>query len=168
MSDAEKPGSNEHEPNGEEDKGGKPWTRTQVGAFWFAAICIVLFLILVGASAGSDPTRSERYISLGLIVFSASFAAVAYAFLGRQAAKLRFKAFGAAVSISGAVAAFIIIYGSLQFFVRGTSTLYVALFSDDAFARPWRAPSGQPAPEFSASLRDYSIIAYPEGSKISA
>jgi hypothetical protein len=147
-------------------RGSNRWTRAQVGAFWFVGACFLLFLILIGMSATSDPIQSERFISYGLIVFSASFAVLAFAFLGRQTAKIRFKGLGTGIKIGGAAAAFIIIYGSLQFFVRGTSTLYVELFSDDAFARPWRVQPGQSVPEFAASLKYYSIIAYPEGNNL--
>jgi hypothetical protein len=142
------------------------WTRQQVAALWISVILLVGFFVCIGASAIVGPGQSERFISAGLLSISASFAAFAFAFLAHQTAKLEIKWFGNTASIGGAVAAFVISFGVLQFFVRGTSNLYVELFNDDAFKQPWRVVRGQSVPEFSASLRSYSIITVPEGNNL--
>src|SRR5947208_3336354 len=95
------------------EQAGKSWTSGQVRVFWFALICVMFFLILMGASWTSDPIRSDRFISVGLIAFSAGFAAIAFAFLGRQTATIKFKLAGVAITLGGAVAAFILLFGSL-------------------------------------------------------
>jgi hypothetical protein len=141
-------------------------TRNQVGALRFAAAAFSAFVVFVLASMAVGPIASERLISVGLIAFSASFAAIAFAFLGRQTANIRVKYLGAGISIGGAGAVLLIVFGGLQFIVRGTSTLYIEIFSDDAFTHRWRPSARQRVPEFSASLKYYSITANPEGSNL--
>jgi hypothetical protein len=141
-------------------------TRNQLGAIWFAVAAFAAFIVFVLASMAVGPVASERLISVGLIAFSASFAAIAFAFLGRQTANIRVKYLGGGISIGGAGAVLLVVFGGLQFIVRGTSTLHIEIFSDDAFSHPWRPSGRQRLPEFAASLKYYSIIVNPEGSNL--
>jgi hypothetical protein len=169
---SEQDGDDEHsdQAKGQSEAGEPDETkgiRHQGRIFAFAVILLIVFLALMAAGwASPDRIRADRFMTYGLVAFSASFAAFAYGFLGRQTAKLEVKYLGGALSASGAGLTFFLVFAALQFVVRGTSSLYIALYSDDAFTHLWSAPPGQAAPEFSASLRDYSIVVAPERSNL--
>jgi hypothetical protein len=137
------------------------WTTVEKASYGFAATLLVVFFLLVLLSTRSEPLQAERYVSLALAVVSAAVAAFSFGILHKQTAGLRFRLFGVTVAVGGAVAAWLIAFVVLQFVVRGTSSLYVELFSDDAFTVEWLPPAGQ-APEFGAAMRSYSVVAVPE------
>jgi len=137
------------------------WTTTEKASYGFAALLLAVFFGLIFLSTRLEPVQAERHVSLALVVLSASVAAFSFGILHKQTARLRFRFFGVTATIGGAMAAWLIAFVVLQFFVRGTSSLYVELFSDDAFAEEWRPPAGQ-VPEFGAAMRSYSVVAVPE------
>jgi hypothetical protein len=138
------------------------WARTQRVAVWVAAISFSAFFlfVIVGLFLRS-PTLSERLLSVALICISGSVSAFTFAFLPRQTAELTINVPGFVGRLSGASAAFLIMFAVLQFGVRGTSNVYIELYQDDDFKQRWQPESGQAPPEFAANLRNYTVLAYP-------
>jgi hypothetical protein len=142
------------------------WTRPQKAALALSGVLLFIFFVCIIAGFFLTPLQSERALSFGLICISGAISAFAFTFLSGQTARIQLRWLGNSANVGGVVAAFLISYVTLQFFVRGTTSLYIELFSDDNFKQQWRTPSGQNNPEFLASLREYSVVAYPEGSNL--